>query len=344
MAQVMVNFRLDEDVKKDMEQACREMGLSMSTAFTIFAKKVGKERRIPFEVAASSAPPQGQSRPALPEREGAPELIQRQERLDRLCAAVRRSLTAISVAIPSSIPGLTMERIRLLCTDELKDKAAGASGAVKALFSSRNAETLGQKDLSLLDEYAAALSDISEQLLEIQHALIPAMRSGQGEQLGFEAYAQRLTAVSQAFDALPPLMQRFLSSTEHSGGARALRARIRQAALMVETPRVLAALDSLDELVLQSYSALEDQTKQRLEADYLQTLELTLWELSHAEREGGDTQGKAELCLRAVRVIDRVISRGRQARREWDGRRLEAEVTALERLAAMRGDVGPEPP
>lgn len=28
------------------------MGLSMSAAFTIFAKKVGRERRIPFEVSA----------------------------------------------------------------------------------------------------------------------------------------------------------------------------------------------------------------------------------------------------------------------------------------------------
>lgn len=53
MAQVVnVNFRLDEDVKKSMEKACADMGLSMSAAFTIFAKKVGRERRIPFEVSA----------------------------------------------------------------------------------------------------------------------------------------------------------------------------------------------------------------------------------------------------------------------------------------------------
>lgn len=49
---VNVNFKLDEDVKKSMEQACSEMGLSMSAAFTIFAKKVSRERRIPFEVSA----------------------------------------------------------------------------------------------------------------------------------------------------------------------------------------------------------------------------------------------------------------------------------------------------
>ena len=52
MGQTMVNFRMDEDVKRKMEQACREMGMSMTTAFTIFSVKVGKEKRIPFEVTA----------------------------------------------------------------------------------------------------------------------------------------------------------------------------------------------------------------------------------------------------------------------------------------------------
>jgi len=52
MAQAMVNFRMDEELKKAMEQACREMGLSMTAAFIIFATKVSKERRIPFEVTA----------------------------------------------------------------------------------------------------------------------------------------------------------------------------------------------------------------------------------------------------------------------------------------------------
>lgn len=52
MAQTMVNFRIDEDVKKKMEAACREMGLSLSAAFNIFAVKVGNERRIPFEITA----------------------------------------------------------------------------------------------------------------------------------------------------------------------------------------------------------------------------------------------------------------------------------------------------
>lgn len=56
MAQAMVNFRMDEELKKDMERICREMGLNMTAAFTIFANKVTKERRIPFEIAADPDP------------------------------------------------------------------------------------------------------------------------------------------------------------------------------------------------------------------------------------------------------------------------------------------------
>ena len=50
MAQAMVNIRMDDEVKKSMEQACKELGLSMTAAFTIYAIKVGREKRIPFEV------------------------------------------------------------------------------------------------------------------------------------------------------------------------------------------------------------------------------------------------------------------------------------------------------
>ena len=50
MAQVLVNFRMDAEDKKGMEEVCRELGLSMSTAFTIFAKKMRLARRILFEV------------------------------------------------------------------------------------------------------------------------------------------------------------------------------------------------------------------------------------------------------------------------------------------------------
>lgn len=46
----LVNFRLDQDTKRSMEGVCRDLGMSMTTAFTLFAKKVNRERRIPFDV------------------------------------------------------------------------------------------------------------------------------------------------------------------------------------------------------------------------------------------------------------------------------------------------------
>lgn len=51
MAQkVTISFKLDKDTKEGMEQVCSELGLSMKDAFTVFAKTVCRERRIPFEL------------------------------------------------------------------------------------------------------------------------------------------------------------------------------------------------------------------------------------------------------------------------------------------------------
>lgn len=46
-----VNFRIDDEVKESAERALKAMGLNMSTAITMFLTKVGREQRIPFDVA-----------------------------------------------------------------------------------------------------------------------------------------------------------------------------------------------------------------------------------------------------------------------------------------------------
>ena len=46
-----INIRIEESTKRDLESVCKELGLSVTTAFTIFAKKMCRERRIPFDVA-----------------------------------------------------------------------------------------------------------------------------------------------------------------------------------------------------------------------------------------------------------------------------------------------------
>jgi DNA-damage-inducible protein J len=51
MAQV--NFRIEDDVKANAEKALKDMGLTISTAVTMFLVKVGREKRIPFEITAN---------------------------------------------------------------------------------------------------------------------------------------------------------------------------------------------------------------------------------------------------------------------------------------------------
>ena len=46
-----VSFRIDETLKKQAESIFDELGMSMTTAFTLFAKTVVRTGKIPFELA-----------------------------------------------------------------------------------------------------------------------------------------------------------------------------------------------------------------------------------------------------------------------------------------------------
>jgi DNA-damage-inducible protein J len=50
MAQTTISIRMDEKLKEKMEKTCSDLGMNMTTAFTIFAKKMTREQRIPFDV------------------------------------------------------------------------------------------------------------------------------------------------------------------------------------------------------------------------------------------------------------------------------------------------------
>lgn len=52
MAQSVINIRMDENVKKKMEKLCNELGITISAAFNIFARKMIRENGIPFDVSA----------------------------------------------------------------------------------------------------------------------------------------------------------------------------------------------------------------------------------------------------------------------------------------------------
>ena len=178
-----------------------------------------------------------------------------------------------------------MEHIRLLCGDELKDKARGVSDACQRLFSQRNGSMWQKKDATILNSYADGLSSIAEELLDLEQTLIPAMKSCQSAASeDFVPFEQRLAALSRRFDELAPVMQQFLHSTAPGCGGQTVAARLRKSAATVETPYVQTALENLEKLILRCWNQMEEQTAARMESDYLQTLELTLWELGQTER------------------------------------------------------------
>ena len=51
MAQTSINIRMDDTLKQQFDHLCKELGLSMSTAFTIFATTMVRQQRIPLDVA-----------------------------------------------------------------------------------------------------------------------------------------------------------------------------------------------------------------------------------------------------------------------------------------------------
>lgn len=52
MATTSITIRMDENLKKQAEILFEDMGLNMTTAFTIFTKAVVRQNKIPFEITA----------------------------------------------------------------------------------------------------------------------------------------------------------------------------------------------------------------------------------------------------------------------------------------------------
>ena len=51
MAQTNINIRIDEDLKQQFETFCSNIGMTMTTAFCVFAKTAVRKQKIPFEIA-----------------------------------------------------------------------------------------------------------------------------------------------------------------------------------------------------------------------------------------------------------------------------------------------------
>lgn len=281
--------------------------------------------------------------PAQIENTEVAALQQRRERTVQLCVEIKRSLTHICTTIPSAIPGLSIERMYLLCAGELKDKAAAVSNTLGNGFPDHFLQAMGRQDLELLDEYISQLSAVAEEIKGIDLTLTPIFKAwSDNSVVGFDHYEQKLTAIARRLDELQKAAQAFLCSVAErvETGNTTLSApeRIRKASLAVTNPNVRAAMGDLELLARQHYVALDRQTRTRVESYYLETLELVTGELGRAEQAGEDTDTRVELSIRVIHVLSNIMTAGQLAQRESGDRDLEAEVVALERLAAMRGD------
>jgi DNA-damage-inducible protein J len=56
MSTVNLTIRMEENLKKQAEEFFNELGMSLTTAYTVFTKAALRKRKIPFEIAADSDP------------------------------------------------------------------------------------------------------------------------------------------------------------------------------------------------------------------------------------------------------------------------------------------------
>ena len=50
MANTTFSIRMNNELKKEFEKFCSNVGMNPTTAFNLFARTVVRERRIPFEI------------------------------------------------------------------------------------------------------------------------------------------------------------------------------------------------------------------------------------------------------------------------------------------------------
>jgi len=55
MAQTNINIRMDTQLKDQFETFCNNAGLTMSTAFNVFARTSVRLQKIPFEITADQS-------------------------------------------------------------------------------------------------------------------------------------------------------------------------------------------------------------------------------------------------------------------------------------------------
>ncbi|MBR5950869.1 MAG: type II toxin-antitoxin system RelB/DinJ family antitoxin [Actinomycetaceae bacterium] len=54
MAQATFSVRMEQGLKEQFDALCKDFGMNVSTAINVFATAVVRERRIPFDIVAST--------------------------------------------------------------------------------------------------------------------------------------------------------------------------------------------------------------------------------------------------------------------------------------------------
>ncbi|MCC8112816.1 MAG: type II toxin-antitoxin system RelB/DinJ family antitoxin [Bacteroidales bacterium] len=93
MPQVATTIRMDSEIKRQFDELCSELGMSLNTAVNIFAKKALRIRGLPFSVDLDSTPGISPYRKALDdlcaEAAKLPEMTP--EEIDKLISDYRAS-------------------------------------------------------------------------------------------------------------------------------------------------------------------------------------------------------------------------------------------------------------
>ena len=51
-----ISLRLDDNMKKELDEMCGEMGMNITTFFMVYAKRALRDRKIPFDISAPVDP------------------------------------------------------------------------------------------------------------------------------------------------------------------------------------------------------------------------------------------------------------------------------------------------
>ena len=51
-----ISLRIDDDMKRELDEMCAEMGMNLSTFYMIYTKRALRDRKIPFDIEAPADP------------------------------------------------------------------------------------------------------------------------------------------------------------------------------------------------------------------------------------------------------------------------------------------------